>query len=153
MHVHMPVTLQLQVAAREEASQRPSRAGPDLVLNEHCPEVNMHVENGVPADQLKGVRWRKSVVSNPNGSCVEVAGLPGGEIAVRNSRDPSGPALVYTQAEIAAFLQGAKNGEFDNLIALRYRALKHSGPALRGRVRLGTGRTSWCYRGDPSTAE
>jgi hypothetical protein len=36
---------------------------------------------------------------------------------VRNSRDPQGPALVYTRAEIAAFILGAKDGEFDDLTA------------------------------------
>ncbi|MGD0069603.1 MAG: DUF397 domain-containing protein [Streptosporangiaceae bacterium] len=74
----------------------------------------MSVENGVPAGQL-GVAWRKSRASNPSGSCVEIAGLPDGEIAVRNSRYPSGPALIYTRAEIAAFLAGAKAGEFEDL--------------------------------------
>jgi hypothetical protein len=44
-----------------------------------------------------------------------VAELANGEIAVRNSRNPAGPALIYTRAEIAAFLAGAKNGEFDDL--------------------------------------
>jgi hypothetical protein len=46
---------------------------------------------------------------------VEVAGLPDGSIALRNSRHPQGPALVYTRAEIAAFIAGAKDGEFDAL--------------------------------------
>jgi hypothetical protein len=74
----------------------------------------MSVENGIPAGEL-GVTWRKATASNPSGSCVEVAALADGQVAVRNSRHPSGPALVYTRAEIAAFLTGAKAGEFDDL--------------------------------------
>jgi hypothetical protein len=74
----------------------------------------MQVRNGIPADEL-AVRWRKSRLSNPSGSCVEVGELPAGAIAVRNSRHPSGPALVYPRAEVAAFLTGVKNGEFDDL--------------------------------------
>ena len=43
--------------------------------------------------------------------------LVAGEIAVRNSRFPGGPVLVYTRAEIAAFLAGAKDGEFDHVLS------------------------------------
>jgi len=75
----------------------------------------MQVTNGIPADQLVSVRWRKSRASNPSGSCVEIAELPDGAIAVRNSRHPAGPALIYTRTEIHAFLTGVKNGEFDDL--------------------------------------
>jgi hypothetical protein len=76
----------------------------------------MQIQNGMPAQQLGDqVRWRKSTASNPSGNCVEVAALPGGSVAIRNSRHRAGPALVYTRAEIAAFLAGIKNGEFDDL--------------------------------------
>lgn len=75
----------------------------------------MQFANGAQADELGAVQWRKSQASNPSGNCVEVAALPGGEIAVRNSRHPAGPALVYTRAEVSAFLTGVRNGEFDDL--------------------------------------
>ncbi|GAB3228633.1 DUF397 domain-containing protein [Glycomyces halotolerans] len=76
--------------------------------------------NGTPAGELPGsLSWQKSSRSGPQGgNCVELAALPGGqEIAVRNSRDPQGPALIYTVAEIRALVEGAKDGEFDNLLA------------------------------------
>lgn len=75
-----------------------------------------HTYNGMPSSELAGISWQKSAHSNPNGACVEVAVLPDGEIAVRNSRFPGGPALIYTRAEIDAFLAGAKDGEFDHVL-------------------------------------
>ena len=83
-------------------------------LNRKC---DMQTHNGMSAGDL-AVTWQKSRRSNPTGSCVEMAALPGGSgIAVRNSRDPQGPALIFTLAEIAAFVQGAGDGDFDNLLA------------------------------------
>ena len=74
------------------------------------------ITSEVPASRLQGIIWRKSRYSNPSGNCLEVAELPDGGIAVRNSRHPSGPVVVYTRTEIAAFVHGVKDGEFDDLI-------------------------------------
>jgi hypothetical protein len=71
----------------------------------------------MPAGEIVPVSWQKSQRSNPSGNCVEMARLPNGEgIAMRNSRDPEGPALIYTTDEIAAFISGARDGDFDNLL-------------------------------------
>ncbi|MEO3809618.1 DUF397 domain-containing protein [Sphaerisporangium sp. B11E5] len=56
-------------------------------------------------------RWRSATRCN-TGNCVEVAATDGW-IAVRDSKDPSNPALLYTESEWQAFIEGAKNGEFD----------------------------------------
>ncbi|MFD9484616.1 DUF397 domain-containing protein [Streptomyces sp. NPDC059991] len=70
-------------------------------------------ENGMSADLMGEVGWTKSSHSNGAGSCVEVAALPGGDMAVRNSRFPGGPALIFTPSEARAFLAGAREGQFD----------------------------------------
>lgn len=76
----------------------------------------MRLVNGMPASDLPQVQWRKSSISNPTGSCVEFAGLPGGTVAVRNSRDERGPALIYPPTALKAFFDAVKKGEFDDLI-------------------------------------
>ena len=70
----------------------------------------------VPATELLHAGWRKSAHSNPSGNCVELARLPAGRVAVRNSRHPRGPVLICAPDEMAAFIQGAKDGQFDHLI-------------------------------------
>ncbi len=78
----------------------------------------MHeARNGMPAADLSDVAWRKSRHSNSQGTCVELAILPGGAVAVRNSRHSDSPALIYTPAEMDAFIRGAKDGEFDDLLS------------------------------------
>jgi hypothetical protein len=56
--------------------------------------------------------WHKSSFSGTE-NCVEVADLPGGGKAVRDSKDPSGTMLTFTPGEWRAFVQGARAGEFD----------------------------------------
>jgi hypothetical protein len=74
------------------------------------------VTNGTPTMKLTrvpGTRWVKSSYSGPTGgNCVEVTSLADGKVAVRDSRHPSGPALVFPAPEWDAFTGEAKNGEF-----------------------------------------
>jgi hypothetical protein len=65
-------------------------------------------------DDLSPAVWRKSTFSNNTGACVEVADLDGsGGRAVRDSKNPTGPALMFTTAAWAAFTAGVRAGEFD----------------------------------------
>jgi hypothetical protein len=57
--------------------------------------------------------WRRSRHSNPSGNCVELARLPTGESAVRDSRQPDGPILVYPGGALTAFLVATRSGRFD----------------------------------------
>jgi Domain of unknown function (DUF397) len=72
------------------------------------------VYNGMPAGDLPDVRWRSS--GDDGDARVEFALLDDGRVAVRNSADPYGPALIYTRAEIEALIGGAKDGDFDDLL-------------------------------------
>jgi Domain of unknown function (DUF397) len=56
--------------------------------------------------------WAKSSYSgSEGGQCVEVAALPNGSHAVRDSKDPDGPVLRFTADEWRAFVRGVKAGE------------------------------------------
>jgi Domain of unknown function (DUF397) len=78
-------------------------------------EERTMTDNGMAATELD-VRWQKSGRSSAQGNCVETARLDDGRVAVRNSRHPAGPALIFTQAEARAFLDGVKDGDFDYLL-------------------------------------
>jgi Domain of unknown function (DUF397) len=58
-------------------------------------------------NDLSDLRWRKSSYSNAQAQCVEVAELAGA-VAVRDSKDPAGPALMFTRAQWRAFTAGLK---------------------------------------------
>ncbi|MEU8036888.1 DUF397 domain-containing protein [Streptosporangium sp. NPDC049078] len=61
---------------------------------------------------LSGAEWRKSTLSQGGGNCVEVARNLPGIVAVRDSKTPDKPILIFTTSEWTAFISGIRNGEF-----------------------------------------
>jgi len=75
-----------------------------------------HVYNGMPAAELGTDGWRKPWSGPNGGNCVEALRLADGRVALRQSTDPDGPALIYTSHEIETFIHGAKHGAADFLL-------------------------------------
>ncbi|MFD9688203.1 DUF397 domain-containing protein [Kitasatospora sp. NPDC059146] len=68
-----------------------------------------------PTLDLTDARWRRSGFSNNGGNCVEVApGFPG-VMPVRDSKDPSGPALVFPAEAWKSFVTAVRSGEFGEI--------------------------------------
>ncbi|MBP2050011.1 hypothetical protein J2Z21_002947 [Streptomyces griseochromogenes] len=74
------------------------------------------IRNGMPARQLGAHGWTKPWSDDAGGACVEVKKLADGRVAVRQSTDPDGPALVFTSGEMSSFLSGVKEGDADFLL-------------------------------------
>jgi hypothetical protein len=74
------------------------------------------IYNGMPANKLGPDGWRKPWSGGNGGSCVEAKKLNDGRVALRQSTDPDGPALIYTNHEITTFIEGAKSGQADFLL-------------------------------------
>lgn len=74
-----------------------------------------HVRNGMPAADLGPSGWRKPWSGDNGGGCLEAKMLPGGRVALRQSTDHEGPALILEAHEIRAFVDGAKAGLADYL--------------------------------------
>ncbi|HEX5405165.1 MAG TPA: DUF397 domain-containing protein [Pseudonocardiaceae bacterium] len=61
--------------------------------------------------RLSNLSWRKSRRSGALGNCVELAPLANGDFAVRHSRQPDGPVLIYGRTELVMFLSWAKDND------------------------------------------
>jgi hypothetical protein len=68
----------------------------------------------LPEAAFDSVAWRKASSSEPQQGCVAFA-VVGDVIGIRDAEVPDGPILQFTRTEIAAMLDGVKNGEFDDL--------------------------------------
>ncbi|MCP2291802.1 DUF397 domain-containing protein [Nocardia amikacinitolerans] len=62
---------------------------------------------------LSEASWFKSSYSGSQGACVEVAWLADGRVGVRDSKNSTGPVLIFTPSEWDAFAAGVREGEFN----------------------------------------
>ncbi len=65
-------------------------------------------------DHSEFANWRKSRRSSGGDNCVEIAIAADGTVGVRDSKNRTGPVLMFTAAEWEAFTGGVRDGEFDN---------------------------------------
>ncbi|QIS19487.1 DUF397 domain-containing protein [Nocardia terpenica] len=63
---------------------------------------------------LSGAKWFKSSRSGPQKECVEIAHLNQGHVGVRDSKNPTGPALVFMPSQWDAFTADVNHGTFDH---------------------------------------
>ncbi|MFI6467688.1 DUF397 domain-containing protein [Streptomyces sp. NPDC050538] len=109
MKLHDGISWGFHLCGCEAATEKVGKIG---LSNGEGSSLMQNFTNGMAAHLIQGT-WVKSRRSEANGMCVELAALPRGGVAVRNSTDPAGPALIFTAEEMDAFLDGAKRGEFD----------------------------------------
>ncbi|MFD3902959.1 DUF397 domain-containing protein [Streptomyces sp. CB04723] len=64
----------------------------------------------IPNSDRLPVAWWKSSASGSQGDCVECGLLDGGAVAVRDSKNPTGPALVFGRAALAAMVGAVSDG-------------------------------------------
>lgn len=115
-NVHMQVPMHnerdlARPAAGGPAARTSTRTGPALPGPGGAQPAEWEVRvagSGMPARRPGQLQWRKSHHSNPSGNCVEVAGLPAGGVAVRDSRDPGGPVLMFARKDWQAFLRALR---------------------------------------------
>ena len=101
-------------AARSKSLLRTQYQPAESVITE-CTRVPGRVsERKQMTDRTSAADWRKATRSNSNNNCVEIALLPNGGAAVRDTKhNGAGPILQFTGPEWEAFIGGVKDGEFD----------------------------------------
>ena len=83
-------------------------------------------------EEITKAAWRKASYCNGATACVEVAPLPDGGVALRDSKQPDGPVLTFTGQEWWAFQRGVLAGEFDTVAFAADARTRGAGVAVAG---------------------